>query len=462
MKPNILFVIIDSFRADSFHGKESSTIPNIDYLIKNGTYFSQTISAADATLLSWSSIFTGLYPFKTGIRSEHFNKLNSNITTFFKIFESIGYKLYGYVPKVGDIGLFPNFLNNDSFYEPYKNIYEEKGKILSNKIFEKLSDNMTEPWFFLVHLYDLHDPMIIPKSFNDKKFGTSNYEKQVSSIDNWIGQLIKKINFEDTLLVLTSDHGKYIKTLTNNENINFESNPQIQRILSKIGQRTPKIFHPLKDKVFSSMESMSQKKKMNMLKKLNEELRGELQLNEHEKISLLSGRADIDHYLYDDKVRIPLLFVGYGVEKNIIVSQQTRSVDIFPTIFEIIGDVSQDKNIDGQSLKPLIVSTNIEEKSVYIESNPLIMAESNDVIGIRTSSYKYFRDVVDPKIRVHLYDLKNDSKETKNLANSMPEIVKKMESILQEIRFNWNPSKIESNDEETKLIEDELKKLGYM
>ena len=37
-----------------------------------------------------------------------------------------------------------------------------------------------------------------------------------------------------------------------------------------------------------------------------------------------------------------------------------------------------------------------------------------------------------------------------------------MELILQEIRFNWNPSKIESNDEETKLIEDELKKLGYM
>ena len=81
-------------------------------------------------------------------------------------------------------------------------------------------------------------------------------------MDNWIGQLIKKINFENTLLILTADHGKYIKTLTSDKVHNFESNPQVQRALSKIGRHTPKILHPLKDKVFFAMESMSKKKKM--------------------------------------------------------------------------------------------------------------------------------------------------------------------------------------------------------
>ena len=296
--------------------------------------------------------------------------------------------------------------------------------------------------------------MIIPKSFNDEKFGHTTYEKQVSAIDNWIGKLIKKIDFKNTLLIVTADHGKYIKTLTPDNVSNFESNPEIQRALSKIGNYIPKILHPLKDKVFFFMETMSHKKKMSMIKKLH--------LNEHEKISLLSGRADIDHYLYDDKVRIPLLFTGYGVAKNKIISQQTRSVDILPTISEITGVVLQDEHIDGQSLTPLIADKLLEEKPAYIESNPLVTVDSNDVVGIRTSFYKYFRDVDDSRKSVHLYDLKNDSKETKNLANSMPEIVKKMELILQEIKFNWNPSKIESNNEETKLIEDELKKLGYM
>ncbi len=455
MNPNVLLLIIDSFRTDKFYGNESITTPNIDYLINHGTYFSQTISSADATLLSWSSIFTGLYPFKTGIRSTSFNKLNPDVPTLFKIFETYGYNFYGYVPKIGDIiGLYPNFVNDDSFYEPYKNLYEGNGKSLSNKIFETLENETKEPWFFFVHLYDLHDPVIVHKSFNDEKFGTSTYEKQISAMDNWIGQLIKKINFENTLLVLTADHGNYIKTFTSDKVHNFESNPQIQRTLSKIGSHTPKILRPLKDKVFFSMESMSQKKKMKMIEKLD--------LNEHEKRSLLSGRADIDHYLYDDKVRIPLLFTGYGVEKNKVISQQTRSIDIFPTISEIIGIPSQNESIDGQSLKPLIIGKSLEEKPAYIESNPLVIVESNDVIGIRTSSYKYFRDVDNSEKRIHLYDLKNDFKETKNLADSEPEIVQKMESLLQEIRYDWKNTEIESNDEETKLIEDELKKLGYM
>ena len=115
MKPNVLLLIIDSFRTDKFYGNESITTPNIDYLINRGTYFSQTISSADATLLSWSSIFTGLYPFKTGIRSTSFNKLNPDVPTLFKIFETYGYNFYGYVPKIGDIiGLYPNFVNDDS------------------------------------------------------------------------------------------------------------------------------------------------------------------------------------------------------------------------------------------------------------------------------------------------------------------------------------------------------------
>lgn len=70
MKPNIVLLIIDSFRADKFFDDKGTTKkPNIDYLIQNGTYFSQAISSADATILSWSGIYTGKYPFKTGIRS---------------------------------------------------------------------------------------------------------------------------------------------------------------------------------------------------------------------------------------------------------------------------------------------------------------------------------------------------------------------------------------------------------
>ena len=85
-KTNIIFLIIDSFRSDKFFGKTKNIInPTFDNLINNGSYFSNTISSADGTILSWSSLFTGKFPFKTGIRSSKFNRLSSDTTTFFQI-----------------------------------------------------------------------------------------------------------------------------------------------------------------------------------------------------------------------------------------------------------------------------------------------------------------------------------------------------------------------------------------
>ena len=92
MKPNVLFILIDSLRADKFYGDSKSSItPNIDNLMNDGKYFSQAISSADGTILSWASMLTGLHPFKTGIRSEKFNKVNSNVKNYFEIFKDNGF-----------------------------------------------------------------------------------------------------------------------------------------------------------------------------------------------------------------------------------------------------------------------------------------------------------------------------------------------------------------------------------
>ena len=51
MKPNILFFLLDSVRADKFYGDNKTSItPNLDALIKKGTYFTQTISSPTGIL----------------------------------------------------------------------------------------------------------------------------------------------------------------------------------------------------------------------------------------------------------------------------------------------------------------------------------------------------------------------------------------------------------------------------
>lgn len=68
MDSNILFIIIDSLREDKFSGRGTSITPNIDSLIKKGTYFSQTISSSDVTGICLGNIFTGMFSNKTGIK----------------------------------------------------------------------------------------------------------------------------------------------------------------------------------------------------------------------------------------------------------------------------------------------------------------------------------------------------------------------------------------------------------
>ena len=91
MQPNIFFLDLDSFRADKFMGVSKSSItPNIDRLMKNGTYFSQSITAADGTIISLNATFNSQFPFRTGTRSEKIILKDNN---YFDILKNNGYHI---------------------------------------------------------------------------------------------------------------------------------------------------------------------------------------------------------------------------------------------------------------------------------------------------------------------------------------------------------------------------------
>ena len=70
MRPNIFLLTIDSLRFDKTFGESKSSVtPNLDSLIRKSTCFTQAICTADQTGLSLGSLFTSLYPFKSGILS---------------------------------------------------------------------------------------------------------------------------------------------------------------------------------------------------------------------------------------------------------------------------------------------------------------------------------------------------------------------------------------------------------
>jgi len=424
--------------------------PTIDSLIKDGVFFSQTISSAASTILAISSLLSGTYPFRLGLGGKSYNKLDQNIPNLVKILNKHGYNTYATAPEIAkDFGLVCDFQNPDTTYDNYYSLFSGLG----DEILKKFSDTtLNSPWFFYIHLFDLHTPVIVPQNFQDKQFGLTQYEKMVSAIDNWLSNLLKHIDKENTIIILTSDHGEYIPVLeTKNGNIDLESS-DIEQSLWKIGNKVPKNLFPLKRKMGKIIRTSRSKLKSSKI--------DENKLSIYEKRVLLDSRMSSGHRMYDDLLKIPLVFSGYGIPNAPQIPKLVRQVDILPTILDLLSIPLPD-SIDGTSLTPLWNGKSIDELTAHIESPPSIENSSEKYIGIRNKNFKYIRDLQNTEINTELYDLVSDPFEENNLVYEESEKIQQMEEKLNSIRNKKSFPKIDFDNHEREKVEDILKKLGY-
>ena len=447
---NILVIILDSIRADKFFGKnKASKIPNIEKLIENGVYFENTTSPSDGTLLGWAGIFTGQYPFRTGITLGGFSKINKNIPTIFDLLKK-EYKFYGHLPEVASkIGLFPKFENKNVFFNKYTNFEDGLGEEIISEF-----SNLKSPWCYILHSYDMHFPIKLAEKFDQVKYGKTKYDRVMASIDYWLGRILDSVNLDETLLIITADHGTHInELLIDDESLDIEKDQMLNSVAPKIGKIIPEKLLPLKSKIFFTLEKKRKKQKEKNISNLN--------LEPHEVRQVMFQRGDLDKFLYDENVHVPLLFVDSELPKNIKISKLARAIDISPTILDLIDSDHKFEKSDGSSLMQEIHGDTVDEKFGFIENTPLIQKKANLVIGIRTKKYKYFRDSEDPSQRVYLFNLEIDEFEENNIVDSRPDIVEKMEKYISKINYKISSDSIIPDKKETKIIKNELKKLGY-
>ncbi len=441
MKPNIFLLTIDSIRADRFFGpKKTAVTPNFDFIRENGLFFEQNISSCDQTGTSLATIFTGKYPMNSGVTQFNFN---FEFVTFFDNLRELGYSLYSYV---NDMSIFEkiteNFDKNTTFVYGGTTTYPHLDDGIGDDIIKNFLDKkMNEPWLLYSHLMDLKDPLVWLKEFDDVKFGETDYDRNLSILDKWIGKFLEKINLENTLFVITTDHGEYVKPQSN------DLEKSIRRV-SNIGKKS-QILGSIGKKPFAFSLKIAKKMKQNQEKNLNDSIERNYHLE----------RASTE--LFDDLIKVPLLFIGKGVKKSKMISKQTRHVDIFPTIYELIGEKIEDASIDGRSNIPLIEGQEMDDLPVYIETGSKSPREVGRVIGVRTNNFKYFRSRNNSKENVNLYDLKNDPDEENNIQDE--NLIMKMENMLLEM-INKSKSSTTDNitDDEAVKLEDELRKMGYI
>jgi len=449
MPPNILFILVDGLRADQCFGiDKTSHTPLLDSLISNGVYFKNTFSSTDGTMISLNCVLNSKSQFQTGIRAQKIILLEDNHLQKLK---NSGYYIGGLIPKLTSLKPITSYFQNENhIYDP-----GPPPETLTTGITEKISSILnslknTSPWFCYLHLFDLHPlregrkPLKI-EEFQSEKFGNSLYAQTVSAIDYCLKKILDRINFDNTLLIVTSDHGERIPF---NEKSSFDFEPEFNSATS-LGRRIlPKSTHNIGGKIMGKLKREIGKTKLDSSNK---------ELTPYQKRSR-------DPYftlsLHDELLHIPFLLKGLTLPSKII-SNQISTLDFFPTIFELVG-IMQNNTKYSSSLVPLINNQPMTEKEIFLHTIPYEKESPSDKIGMRTSKYKYFRNSKNPKKDVHLYDLENDPYENNNISKNNFPIIEKMEKLLRDMQNNTLELDNTLSKEEEEKISKELRKMGYM
>jgi len=449
MKKNVLFILIDGLRADQCFGiDKTSYTPLLDSLISSGIYFKNTFSSADGTMISLNCILNSKPQFQTGIRTQKIILLEDNHLQKLK---NSGYYIAGLVPKLTSFKPITSYFQNENYVYDCGPPLETLSTGMTEKISSLLNSlKNTSPWFCYLHLFDLHPlregrkPLKI-EEFQSEKFGDSLYAQTVSAIDYWLKKILERINFHNTILIITSDHGERIPF---NEKSSFNFEPEFNSATS-LGRRIlPKSTHDMGGKIMGKLKREIGKTKLTYSNK---------------KLTPYQKRSRDPYFtlsLFDELLHIPFFLKGLSLPSKII-SNQVSTLDIFPTIFELAG-ILQKNTKYSSSLVPLINDQQITEKEIFLHTIPYEKESPLDKIGIRTSKYKYFRNSKNSKKDIHLYDLENDPYENNNISKNNLPIIEKMEKLLQNMQNDTLELDNTISKEEEEKISKELKKLGYI
>jgi arylsulfatase A-like enzyme len=223
---NVLFVLIDTLRADrlSSYGYERPTSPVIDGLAANGIRFDQNLSQSSWTKCSMASLWTGLYPVRTGV-TRTLQVISDDARMPAEILRDAGLRTFaiwrnGWVrPAFGFAQGFEVYHSPRASPLP-ATVRREKPTVgvsgtdqdIVRSAMEFLRSHPDERWFLYLHLMDVHQYVY---DEDTALFGTSYsdiYDNSIRWVDRVLGSLIREIDSrglrDRTLIVVTADHGE--------------------------------------------------------------------------------------------------------------------------------------------------------------------------------------------------------------------------------------------------------------
>ncbi len=241
----VVLVSVDTLRADhlGLYGYARPTSPFLDALALESTVFEEAMSTSPWTLPAHASLLTGLYPSRHGLTS-HERYLDSGLVTLAQLFSNAGYRT---AAVVNSHNLSPVF-GLDRGFQQYRYVEEllsrrEPSTEITDQAMEWVREAKESRLFLFLHYYDVHsDYVSLPEhesqflrpyqgiadgstaqlaahreggaalSPADAPNLIDRYDAGIRQMDaeikRFVGFLRERGVWEDTLFVLTSDHGE--------------------------------------------------------------------------------------------------------------------------------------------------------------------------------------------------------------------------------------------------------------
>jgi len=220
---NVVLITLDTLRTDrlSCYGSTTVDSPNIDSLAAEGVRFSNAASTVPFTLPAHSSIMTGLYPPGHGVRENVGYVLDERVPTLAELLGKGGWATGGFVSAFvldhrwgigrGFDRYFDDFDLKEMETPNIGSVQRDGAETVAEAVAWLDGRPADRPFFLWLHLYDSHEPYTPAEPFKSRYPGQP-YDAEVAYTDSLVGRFRGALDerglLDDSLIIVTSDHGE--------------------------------------------------------------------------------------------------------------------------------------------------------------------------------------------------------------------------------------------------------------
>ena len=421
---NLLLVVIDTLRADhmSLYGYPRNTTPNLDRLAADSLVFTNAISQSSWTMPATASLLTGLYPPEHGVTDGQ--SLSPAFDTLAERLQAQGFTTFGLSanPIVGKNEGF------DQGFERFLNLPRLRAGHL-NEIFRGfLEEHRDLQWFAYLHYMDPHDPYDAPAPAR----GTFTEEPRSPSAQKvWFKEKVNAINFGRGEADLSDRDIADLHDAYDEEILYWDL--EFGRLVDHMREIG------LLDKTLIIVTS------------------------DHGEEFYDHGRLKHGMQLYDESVRVPLLFSAPGLLNPGLRERPVETRGVADAALSLLARQASAGPVDDLFGEP-----SSRRAPAFSHTNHGLLPGQNrrtTLVSVQDDAWKYITSI--DQEWSELYDLRLDPGETINSTQQQPEVSARYRGLLERWLAESRSARadrdgVDSESTADPETEEKLRALGYI